>query len=472
MALRISPYNKKVNMKRLAILLSILVLFAFPVNSYADVAPPYNPPGSNVDPGSVTTQVRMMAETVLVDVLADTTPNSLGKARVTAEFTMNNTGSESEQLAVRFPISADDGRGGYPEITNLIIKVDGQQIPYRRVDYPDAQSGRSVVPWAEFDINFPLGQDVGIEVAYDLLGSGYSPYTAYYYVLHTGAGWKDTIGSADITLRLPYSVDAQNVVFNYQIGWAETTPGGVIKGNEVQWHFENFEPGDQVPDMEFALISPSAWQAILTQRDYVSRNPNDGEAWGRLAKTYKEIDFIKYGFREDTGGDELYQLSVEAYEKCLALLPNDAQWHARFAGLLAQRDYWDVFSSGVPTANTLRAFDEIRTALQLAPNDSKVLGIAANINLMYPDGMLKNGTGYDYLWLTQTPLPSTPKPVPTQTEIPTPIPTLVPASTNSPQPTSNGQPTPTAKPSSPICGEAALLPLAVAIWLKRKSIFR
>ena len=96
-------------MKRFTFVLSIVILFAIPSSVLADIAPPHNPPGSNLDPGLEVTQVRMMAETVLVDVLKDTTPGSLGRAHVTADFTMQNLGTESERLAVRFPIAASDG---------------------------------------------------------------------------------------------------------------------------------------------------------------------------------------------------------------------------------------------------------------------------------------------------------------------------------------------------------------------------
>jgi len=394
--------------KRLALIFLALILLAVPSTVLADVAPPANPPGSNLQPGSETTQVRMVAEIVQIDVRAD---DSLGTARVTADFTMRNLGNQSESMAARFPISANDGRGNYPEITDLAIKVNGKQVPYQRANYPDIRYQDQDVPWAEFNITFPVGQDVPVQVAYNLNGSGYMPYTAFYYILETGAGWKDTIGSADIILRLPYPAGTQNVIMNIGIGWAETPSGGMINGNEVRWRFDNFEPGPDGPvqNMEFALVAPVSWQNIIKARDHVTKNPNDSEAWGQLAKTYKEIFFMGKGYRTDTGGAELYQSSIAAYEKCLALNPEDAQWHAGFADLLASRSYWDRWMSG-PTADTYRAFNEIRTALQLAPNDPKVLEIADMIHSMFPDGMSQNGSGYDFPWLTQTPTPIPPPP--------------------------------------------------------------
>jgi tetratricopeptide (TPR) repeat protein len=351
----------------------------------------------------------MVAETVLIEVNKDTVPDSLGSAHITADFTMHNLGANDESMAVRFPISADNGRSAYPEITDILIKVNGKQVTSRRADYPDLRYQLQNVPWAEFDVTFPAGQDVPIEVSYNLAGSGYAPYTAFYYILETGAGWKDTIGSADVILRLPYPVNTQNVVFDTQIGWAETTPGGKIDGNEVRWHFDEFEPGPyEVQNLEFAMVSPSAWQTVLKEQNNIAKSPKDGEAWGRLGMAYKQIFLLNKGYRTDAGGRELYQLSIEAYEKCLALLPNDAQWHAGFADLLARGSYWSSYMNISP--EIIRALDEIHIALQLAPKDKVVQDIAENISYMYRDGIAPKGNGYDFPWLTQTPTPFPPTP--------------------------------------------------------------
>ena len=453
-------------MKRLSFTILMLLAFAFPSTVSADVAPPYNPPGTSLEPGSEITQVRMVAETVLIDVQNDTIANSLGSARVTADFTMRNLGTAPESMAVRFPISSNDGRSNYPEIKDLVIKVNGGQTSFRRVGYPDVRYPTLAqrVPWAEFDVTFPADQDVAIQVTYTLDGSGYGFLAAYYYILETGAGWRGTIGSANVILRLPYAASTQNVIMDFPIGWAETTPGGVLEGNEVRWHYDDFEPrpGGRVQNMEFALVTPAAWQTILKARENVALYSNDSESWGHLAMAYKQIFFVKSGYRNDPGGEELYKLSIEAYEKCLALSPNDAQWHAGFAELLANRSYWD--SSNGPTPDSYRALDEIHTALQLTPNDPVVLQIAENISYIFGDGISRNGNSYDFPWLTQTP---TPQP-PTAT-LPLPTPTIVtatpaPPSTDTPQP---GEAEPVTG-SSPLCGSAALVPLFAFIWVKRR----
>ena len=388
-------------------LIMTFALLMLPSSALADVAPPVNPPGSNPQPGTENTQVRMLAETVLIEIQSTA---ELGSARVTADFSMRNLGSADEKITARFPISSDNGFGKYPEISGLSISANGKPISYQRVNYPDIHFNNQEVPWAEFDLTFPAGQDTPVKVTYNLSGSGYLPFTAFYYILESGAGWKDTIGSADIILRLPYPASTQNVIMGMQIGWAETNPGGVIQGNEVRWHFDNFEPGPDtvVQNMEFALVAPETWQNILKARQTADQNPTDSEAWGQLAKSYKNIFLMSRGYRSDPGGDELYKLSIQAYQKCLELNPKDAQWHAGFADLLASRNEYTGAIN--PNADIYQALDEIRAALALAPTDPKVLEIAQKISFIFPDGIRQNGSSYDFPWLTQTPTPVPPTP--------------------------------------------------------------
>jgi len=342
----------------------------------------------------------MLAETVLVEVQKDLTLGSLGHAHVTADFTMQNLGNELESMAVRFPIAADNGYdNSYPEITNIAIQVNGNGVAFRRSDYPAGFGGAAndIIPWAEFNVTFPVGKNVAVRVAYDLKGTGFTdqPYTSFYYTLETGAGWKDTIGSADIILRLPYQASTQNVL----LGYADSPPAAEasFKDNEVRWHLENFEPGrsGQLSNLEFDLVTPAVWQTAVTELDNVTKNPKDGEAWGRLGKAYKTaiitVKLFRTGpfYRTDPGGEELYQLSVDAYQKCLALLPNDAVWHAGFAELLAIHADFNKKSADADRAN-----EEINTALQLAPNHPLVLKSAYDVHSLLGDQVIEIGPGY------------------------------------------------------------------------------
>ena len=104
----------RAGLKRIASFLSLLigVFLLFPTSARADIAPPDQPPGANPVPGSESTQVRMVAETVLLDVQASAPAGSLGRAAVTATFTMQNLGDSPETMAVRFPLTFWNGASG------------------------------------------------------------------------------------------------------------------------------------------------------------------------------------------------------------------------------------------------------------------------------------------------------------------------------------------------------------------------
>jgi hypothetical protein len=457
-------------MKRLAVILLLCVLTAVPFAARADVAPPFSPPGANLVPGAEITQVRMMAETVVIAVRLNT-PGSLPTAEVTADFTMRNLGAQDESMTVRFPMSSNDGRGGYPAINGILVKVNGMEVPTRIAWYPGTSEFAQKTQWADFDVTFPAESDVAIEVRYDLEGTGYeeSPYPAFYYVLASGAGWKDSIGTADIILRLPYPASRQNISLDAELGIGWTTPGGVISGSEMRWHLEDLEP-DPAGDfgtMHFVIVSPFLWQEVLKQQQAVSVSPNDGEAWGRLGMAYKPLSLTDTGWdRQDPEGIELYNLSISAYERCLQLLPNDAEWHAGFAQLLAEHRIrmWLTGLDPQPAPEVYHGLEEIQTALQLAPDDRIVRDIAQQISGDYSSGMPNTASGYDFVWLTQTPTagpdirltyaPTPTGPPATPTWVPSPPP--VPSPTNTPGPT------------FPVCAPVAIVPAAIAFWVIKK----
>src|SRR5262245_22601535 len=103
-----------------------LLAFAIMHAARADIAPPDQPPGSNIGPGGQT-QVRMQAERVVLDVRSRA-PGSTGaqtqlagdlaEAQVSGDFGMRNLGAADEQMQVRFPLSDPSGRssgfGEYP----------------------------------------------------------------------------------------------------------------------------------------------------------------------------------------------------------------------------------------------------------------------------------------------------------------------------------------------------------------------
>ncbi|MFZ5880189.1 MAG: tetratricopeptide repeat protein [Chloroflexota bacterium] len=470
----------------LALMLSALI---FQV-ARADVAPPEAPPGSNPLPGEGGTQVAMLAETVILTVLPDPADAQGAIAKTVASFTMRNQGTEMEQIQVRFPLSfVFWGSEKYPEIKDLTARVNGIQVATTRqvlpytpanpmgadcVDCPVAAHRQIEMPWAVFDVGFAPGDDVSIEVSYTVQGFGYFPYEQFRYILETGAGWKDAIGSADVIVRLPYEASDRNV-------WVEASTSGLtLHGNEVRWHFENLEPTSE-NNIEISLLPPAMWQKVLTETANVTRNPQDGEAWGRLGKAYKEAIRMPKGFlRDDTVGQEMYALSRDAYERCLVLLPKDSLWHAGYADLLWSHYYFDMYFGGeADTEGVLpRLLSELRIALELDPNNQVARDLLSRIASSAPELVHKTDAGYDFLALTATPTPQitheTLTAAPTGTPFPSPLPvtlTVREMTRAASDPLPAVTPThPQEAPASPLCGGTAmLLPvLAGALWFVRR----
>jgi hypothetical protein len=469
------------------ILIAALLGLVFAITpAYADVAPPESAPGSNPVPGGQT-QVRMLAETVTLEIAPNPSDSKSAIARTTALFTMRNLGASEEKMQARFPLSFFDGNsdgfGRFPEIGAITVKIDGRSVATRREMQPFLTSEtsykeREAIPWAVFDVTFPPGQDVVIQIGYTANGFGYYPYQVFRYVLQTGAGWNGTIGSADIIVRLPYPASGQNVWLKDVDGYGEPTQGGQISGNEVRWRFEDFEPTWQ-DDFMVVLVTPSLWQTVLREQANVDKNPNDGEAWGRLGKAYKETIMQPKGYlRSDAAGVEALRLSREAYEKCLALLPDDSLWHYGYADLLWAHYYFDIHFSGRPDAEGILplTLSHLQTALELDPKNQRARELLTDISYFIPDAARVDGDKFIYLGLTATPVPPTPYGgFPTETPEFQPTETPAPTATSAPEatrPPAADEPAPgneTPRNPRPVCGAAALVfpSLAVAFWRRR-----
>lgn len=462
-----------------AVLLTMLVLsLSLPLPARADVAPPEAPPGANIVPGSSTTQVRMLAETVTLTVSAQPSSRFIGEAQTEADFTMRNLGTETEKMQARFPLTFwnnyDNGFGDSPEIQDIRIAVDGVDAPTRRIDATDTWPGREIAfsrtPWAGFDVTFPPGKDVHITVKYTTAGYGYEPYFALRYILQTGAGWNGTIGAADIIVNLPYPALTENVLIDQTTitGYADTTPGAQLVGNQVRWHFEDFEPTWE-DNITLALVLPSYWLKIQDWRARTQKTPTDGEAWGQLGKAIKLASRGSHGdWRSDAAGAALYAEAAAAYEKSVTLLPKDALWHYGYADLLWAYDGYAIVSGNGDYSVLSHAVDELRQSLALDPQNRDALDLANWIHGQAPWAIGKTDQRYDYLILTATPtyIPATATPFPVTDALQPPA-----SATPPPAADLTSTPAPRGSPAgSPVCGGAAL-PLALLaglLWLFSK----
>jgi hypothetical protein len=388
-----------------AIILTTVLLLVSNTQARADISPPEPPSGTNPEPGSETTNVRMVSETVLVEIDADS-PLDNGFGDVTATFTMRNLGNIDEQMDVRFPLDQTIGWGNLcsapsfinPTIDDLSVKVNGNavstQTTYQTVPVIMGEEPwpTTTIPcWANFPVSFPAGKDVVIEVSYTAQPYDFGGYH-YSYVLITGNGWKDTIGSADIIFQVPYQLNDSNFISCSPQDCEVTT-------NTVQWHYEDFDPSSNVI---VYLSSPPLWQSILLETQNTARNPNDGEAWGRLAKGYKESIKRRGGYRSDAAGQEMYRLSKDAYRKAVTLLTHDADWHYGFADLLCWNAGYNNFLVNSDTEAWVECVEQIQQVLDISPNHEKTKEMIEYYG-GFDDMIDFSGSQPDYIILTPKP---------------------------------------------------------------------
>ena len=464
----------------LALTFSLLVS----VPARADVAPPESPPGSGISPGEEVTEVRMLSERVTLTIQPNR-EREMPRAKTEASFLMRNLGLVEEKMDVRFPLLYGESlyySDMFPEIQDIQVQVDGKTVSTTRTTSRDAYD-RGDIPWASFPVAFPPGQDVNITVTYTTIGFGYEPFIVFQYILETGAGWKDSIGSGEIVLILPYQANSQNVVVDDTSGNGNMTKNLEFSGNQARWRFENLEP-DWEDNFAVTIIQPSAWQKVLREREITVKNPNDGEAWGRLGKALKEIIRYPKGYlRADEGVAQMYLEAVSAYDRSVTLLPKDALWHYGFADLLWSHYLFDVHYAGLQDVNELvRLTGALNQSLALDPKNQNARDLADWISYTIPGVIVQTEQGYNFLALTATPTIIPPTASATLESVPaeaTPLlPTESPTSTLVPTPSpiaDEAEPaTVPAMPSQtvPFCGGAAmLLPfLAGLAWLLSRRV--
>lgn len=247
-----------------------------------DIAPnPRNRTGVGIAPRD-TTAVAMRAEVVEL-TLHDK------YAEVKAVFDLENTGDKQEDLEVGFPTEArpieQDVATGAKELNSFsdqgliyafVAKVDGDNV-HAEQKQVDAEDKRRVHRhWVCWPMRFDAGQKRRVEVRYEVETRDplyVRPYSALQpreliYVLKTGAGWKDVIGSARVLLRC-----ADGLTFDH----VETTsPAPTKKGErEWEWSFQNFEPDADV-SIRYHVYKDAA-DAVATIAPQLQQRPDDPE---------------------------------------------------------------------------------------------------------------------------------------------------------------------------------------------------
>jgi hypothetical protein len=296
----------------------------------------------------------MVAETVLFDIrrgteqdnsIVELNPDAYGfpyapwapvwypaVAEVTADFNMANPTGEDVSMTVWFPLASALETVEWelnpdeivPRIVEFRVGVNGQEVDVTESDWPNPRGeDRPRLPWASFPVTFPAGGETTIQVRYAVPGQRTvdDHGMTFYYIFQTGAGWAGPIGSARLSVRLPYPASPETI--------GEMPEGGHTEGQQVSWTWENLEPGPQ-DDFSMWLLLPDLWDELQAARSAVNANPENGEAWLNLADLYRNLILGKY--RILPGFGETYRpLGVQAAEEALRRLPDHGRPHYELA---------------------------------------------------------------------------------------------------------------------------------------------
>jgi hypothetical protein len=276
-------------------------------------------------------------------------PNYWMRVLVDAQFVMRNLGDTTEDLDVWFPLAATTKYPDFllsetslhPEyiIQDFQVWVDGLPTGTRQVMGPALNLPEGESPWATFPVEFPSGQDVIIRVSYTLYPGGNRPFGDIEYILQTGAGWRDTIGEATITVYLPDTVTPESVslggnsIFGDPL---EPQPAGyVVKDNTITWHFIDLEPGPK-DDIFLNVLEPQRYRRLIQARGNVAQadpanSAATAAAYLELARAAQEAVMIIKTVGHHGGGLALGGEATAAFAHALELNPDQAAIYSEYA---------------------------------------------------------------------------------------------------------------------------------------------
>lgn len=196
---------------------------------------------------------------------------------VDAIFIMKNTGEKINQK-MGFPSEQ-------PLETPFSFKVfvNGKELPLSNVE--EKVSGSNV--WEISTIPFNKGEEKTIRVTYTFHLYSYS----FTYILKTGATWKGSIGSLDITITLPGKATPPFLL--------KALPSGyTVKGNDIIYRLKNYEP-DQNIVVDFL---PNYFYKKITSLKETAEETGAPKDWYAYIKALLPVDIVgPYGSRNPHG---------------------------------------------------------------------------------------------------------------------------------------------------------------------------
>lgn len=220
---------------RIALTLLAAAACAAPLAADMGPKPRTTAPGLQFHAGDVKdVNVEMTAEEVNL-VLRKTEGGD--RLDVTATFHMTNLG-DATSFEVGFPI------GPYKNMTGFKAVTDGTEHTLKLIDRRPAKDGVNQEEagmhvhdyWYVWDASYAAQAKATHVVTYSVDTWHYSEHRRTGYILHSGAGWKNAIGKAVVTLKFADKLTADHLRSVGPVGNLE------FRDDMFTWTFENLEP--------------------------------------------------------------------------------------------------------------------------------------------------------------------------------------------------------------------------------------
>jgi hypothetical protein len=272
------------------------------------------------------TPVELAALTVDADI-GEANGHTLASGTLT--WKVHNTDTLNDTtIVVGFPAQASANATFDPtQFSAFRMLVDNKPVVLAPgtadVVYGDAPR---TINWYTFELTLKPDEkkELTAEFTQDL-GDGLFPRFTYGTLV--GNRWKNSIGSARITVNFPTETTGEQFV-------ALDPEIPDFDGKKLTWLWQSHRPA---ADPGVTFIRPSTWQTLLDKRAAAAQNPDDANAQLELGRVYQTL-----AAQESPRRDNFLAQAVAALETAARLAPDHADAAKTLAQLYEQR-------AGAPT---------------------------------------------------------------------------------------------------------------------------
>jgi len=265
----------------------------------------------------------------------------------------------------------------------------------------------------------------------------------------TGAGWKDTIGQATISVYLPDTVTPENVSLAGKsvegLPIAPQPAGYTTENNVIRWQFTDLEPTAE-DNIFVDVLEPGRYRSLLQARAGALNTPDSADAQLALANAIQNAVMVVKTVGQHGGGKNLAEGANNAYRRSLELAPKRAEIYSQYANWLLRTGGWiSLMRDGTCPPELC---DLVSRGLEAFPNNPELIKIDEKIRMMQEDHsssatqaalnqkttaqVVLDQTATAQVVLTQTAFAQATRqalnatPMPTQTILPSPSPGVTP----------------------------------------------